>query len=43
MPRGKEGRRRENSTRRLSDEEHRKILRETVKETLREHEQQKRS
>jgi len=44
MPRGREGRRRENSTtRRLSDEEHRKIVREAVEENVRKQEQQKRS
>jgi tetratricopeptide (TPR) repeat protein len=37
MPRGMEGRRRENSTRKLSDEEHRKIVREAVEEALRKH------
>jgi regulator of protease activity HflC (stomatin/prohibitin superfamily) len=44
MPRGREGRRRENSTtRRLSDEEHRKIVREAVEKNVRKQEQQKRS
>jgi regulator of protease activity HflC (stomatin/prohibitin superfamily) len=39
MPKGKERKRRENSTRRISDEEHRKIVREAVEEALRKHKQ----